>query len=624
MARPIRSTAARRALAIATAAAAVAGSSALLTPGTSLASSHREAPYISTDPAVDNTDTYAFVSPDAPGTATLIANVSPFQDPAGGPNYYPFATDARYNINIDNNGDGVPDVTFRWTFKDVDNRGTTAHGDKAGGTFLYNDGPIKTLTDAHLLFRQTYTLTQVVNPTSNSPVSTDILTDVPVPPDNIGIGSIPDYITLRDQAVQAGTVGSGTFAGVKAYAGQRKDPFFLDLRVFDLLYGGNLKETGFNHLVDKSVNTMAIQVPFALLAGGGDPKANPVVGVWASTERQSVRTLAATGAAPATSATRSSDTVTASGNWSQVSRLGNPLVNEVVVPANLKDYFNRSTPDTDHTVQPVVDKVTDPELPNLVKLLYGIPNPNGTPKGAGRPDLFHTFLTGLSAKNYPDLGLNLNGMDLNANNVGVPSEELRLNLGIPASSNPNRLGAIGGDAAGFPNGRRLRDDVVDIALKVVEGVLIPDQDPALKATVKTLGDGVDNGANGLGGVFTGDGVLGAFPYVADPNPGSDIPIGATPVTFTQNFSSKNGVVSTNISNLSPAIPGGFAQLYRVNADGSLTGLAMSQLNAAGTATTVHMFNAPVGSKLTLNYRVFPPRTSSAQVNRGLPTTITVH
>ena len=623
MARPTRATATRRCLALVTAAAAVAGGSALLGPGTSLASSHREAPYISTDPAVDNTDTYAFVSPDAPNTATLIANVSPLQDPSGGPTYFPFATDARYNINIDNNGDGVPDVTYRWMFKDVDNRGTANHGDKAGGSFLYNDGPVKTLTDAHLLFRQTYTVQQILNSTSSSPTVTDILTDVPVPPDNVGIGSIPDYVSLRNQAVAAGTVGSGAFAGVKAYAGQRKDPFFLDLRVFDLLYGGNLKETGFNHLSDKSVNTMAIQVPLTLLAGGGDVKANPVVGVWASTERMSVRTLAATGAAPATSTTRSSDTVTASGAWTQVSRLGNPLINEVIVPANLKDYFNRSTPDTDHTVQPVVDKVTDPELPNLVKLLYGIPNPNSTPKGAGRPDLVHTFLTGLSAKNYPDLGLNLNGADLNANDKAVPSEELRLNLSIAPSNNPNRLGAVGGDAAGFPNGRRLRDDVVDIALKVVEGVLIPDQDPAVKATVKTLGDGVDDGAAGLGSIFPGDGQIASFPYVADPNPGSDVPVGAVPVRFTQNFTSSHGTVSANVSAISPAIPGGFVQLYRVAADGSLTGIGTSQLNAAGTASNVLTFTQAVGSKITLNYRVFPPRTSAAHVNRGLPTTITV-
>lgn len=623
MARPPRTSARKRALAVLTAAATVAGGAALLGPGTSSASSHREAPYISTDPAVDNTDTYAFVSPDNPDTATLIANVSPFQDPAGGPNFYPFATDARYNINVDNNGDGVPDVTFRWTFKDIDKRGTTNHGDKAGGSFLYNDGPVTALDDPNLLFRQTYSVDAITNPTTPGAVTASIIADAPVPPNNVGVASMPDYVALRDAAVKAGTIGAGPFSGSKVYAGQRKDPFFLDLRVFDLLYGGNLTETGFNHLADKSVNSIAIQIPKRLLAGGGNVTANPVVGIWATTERQSVRTLAATGAAPATSGTRSSDTVTPSGSWVQVSRLGNPLVNEVVVPANLKDYFNRSTPDTDRTVQPVVDKVTDPELPNLVNLLYKIPNPNGTPKGKGRPDLVATFLTGISKKSYPDAGVDLNGMDLNANNKGLPSEQLRLNLSIPPSANPNRLGVLGGDLAGFPNGRRLRDDVVDIALKVVEGVLIPDQDPAVKAAVKGLGDGVDSGAAGLGAAVPGDGILASFPYVADPTPGSDVPVGATPVSFQQNFTSSNGSVFASLSRISPAIPGGFAQLYLVNADGSVRGLGTAQLNAAGTDSNVLRVPSRPGQKLTLNWRVFPKRGSAAQLNRGLPTTVTV-
>lgn len=621
-----RTTARRRVLVVLTAAATVAGGAALLGPGTSSASSHREAPYISTDPAVDNTDTYAFVSPDNANTATLIANVSPFQDSAGGPNYYPFATDARYNINVDNNGDGVPDVTFRWTFKDVDNRGTTDHGDKAKGSFIYNDGAVTSLTDPHLLFRQTYSVEAITNPTSSAAATATVVTDAPVPPDNVGVGSIPDYVALRDQAVKAGTIGSGPFAGTKVYAGQRKDPFFLDLRVFDLLYGGpnnKFGETGFNHLDDKNVNTLAIQVPKALLAGGGDVTANPVVGVWATTERQSVRTLAATGAAPATSPTRSSDTVTPSGGWSQVSRLGNPLVNEVVVPANLKDYFNRSTPDSDHTVQPVVDKVTDPELPNLVNAVYGVPNPNGTAQGKNRPDLVAVFLTGISKKSYPPAGADLNGMDLNANNKGVPSEELRLNLSIPPAANPNRLGVLGGDVAGFPNGRRLGDDVVDIALKVVEGVLIPDQDPAIKAVVKTLGDGVDSGAPGLGAPHPGDYLINSFPYVGDPIPGSDVPNGATPVAFQQTYTSSNGSVYASLTRIAPPIPGGFAQLYLINADGSARGLGTAQLNAAGTASNVIRVPSTPGAKITLNWRVFPKRGSAAQVNRGLPTTVTV-
>ncbi len=180
MASPSRPSVRTRAAVILTAAATLAGGAALLGPGTSSASSHREAPYISSDPAVDNTDTYAFVNPDNANMATLIANVSPFQDPAGGPNYFPFATDARYNINVDNNGDAVPDLTFRWTFKDIDKRGAAQHGNKGGASFLYADGPVTSLDDANLLFRQSYSVEVIANPTSSTPTATTLIADAPV------------------------------------------------------------------------------------------------------------------------------------------------------------------------------------------------------------------------------------------------------------------------------------------------------------------------------------------------------------------------------------------------------------------------------------------------------------
>lgn len=614
-----RQSARSRAVAVLAAAATVAGGAALLGPGTSSASSHREAPYTATDPQVDNTDTYAFVSPDDPNTATLITNVIPFQDPAGGPNFYPFATDARYNINVDNNGDAVPDLTFRWTFKDDDRRGAAKHGDKVGGSFLYNDGVVDSLNDDNLLFRQTYTVQAITNPTSDTATTVTLVDNAPVPPANVGQASIPNYLPLRDEAVKAGTVGAGPFAGTKVFAGQRKDPFFLDLRVFDLLYGApnnKFGEVGFNHISDKNVSSLAIQIPKSLLALNGSVANNPVVGVYATTERQTTRVLADTGAGPATSQTRSSDEVTTpdATKYSQVSRLGMPLVNEVVVPANLKDYFNRSLPTQDANL---LGKVQDPELPYLVEALYGVPNPNKTEKGANRPDLVSVFLTGVD-------GLNASTMNKDAAAASIkPSEMLRLNLGIEPASNPNRLGVVGGDTAGFPNGRRLNDDIVDIALQVVEGVLVPDQDAAVKTAVKGLGDGVNSAARGLGSGFVGDGLLPSFPYVGDPMPGSDVPDGATPVSFTQEVTSSNGTVRTQIRNISPAIPGGVVQLYRVNPDGSLTGFGTSQLNAAGTESIVRTFRAKPGSKITLNFRVFPKRGSAAQVNRGLPTTITV-
>ncbi|MEO6203769.1 MAG: DUF4331 domain-containing protein, partial [Mycobacteriales bacterium] len=543
MATPTGPSARKRAMVILTAAATVAGGAALLGPGVSSASSHREAPYISTDPSVDNTDTYAFVNPNDANMATLITNVSPLQDPAGGPTYFPFATDARYNINVDNNGDAVPDLTFRWLFKDVDKRGTVQHGNKGGASFLYADGPVTSLTDDNLLFRQTYTVQAIANPTSATPIVTTLINDAPVPPNNVGIGTIPDYKTLTDQAVAAGKIGSGPYSGASVFAGQRKDPFFLDLRVFDLLYGGPanpLQFTGFNQVKDKNVNTLAISVPKNLLAAAGSVTDNPVIGVYATTDRHSTRTLQATGANPGSPQVSSDNTTD---DWVQVSRLGSPLVNEVVVPAPFKDYFNRSTPDQDAKLQPVVDRVIDPELPYLVESIYGIPNPNkasGTKKD--RADLVQVFLTGVDG---------LNNINLNKANGNVPSEMLRLNLSIAPTAKPNNLGVIAGDNAGFPNGRRLADDVVDIALKVVEGILVPEVDPATLATVKTLGDGVNNSAQGLGAAVQGTGNLASFPFVADPLTGTDSPVGGTPVAFTQKVTSSGGKVTTQVTNITP-------------------------------------------------------------------------
>ncbi len=182
---------------------------------------------------------------------------------------------------------------------------------------------------------------------------------------------------------------------------------------------------------------------------------------------------------------------------------------------------------------------------------------------------------------------------------------------------------LAGDNAGFPNGRRLGDDVVDIALKVVEGALVDGVDPMVKKAVLGLGDGVDDSAQGLGAATQGTGNLATFPYVADPLTGTDSPVGGTPVSFTQKVTSAGGKVSTQVTGISPAIPGGFVQLYRVNADGSLTGFGTSQLNAAGTASIVRTFTGKPGEQITLNFRVFPKRGSAALVNRGLPTTVTI-
>src|SRR5690349_20143040 len=212
-----------------------------LGPGSASASSHREAPLIAADPAVDNTDVYAFVSPERAGYVTFLANFSPFEEPNGGPNFYPFATDATYNINVDNDGDGKADAIFRYTFQTQDKRGNN--------TFLYNNGPVTSLDDENLLVRQTYTLESSFN---GGPFKTRVK-DAPVAPSRTGKASMPDYGKLRDQA--AITLPGGW----KSFAGQADDPFFLDLRVFDLLYGGDLSEVGQDTLGGYNVNSIALQ-----------------------------------------------------------------------------------------------------------------------------------------------------------------------------------------------------------------------------------------------------------------------------------------------------------------------------------------------------------------------------
>lgn len=439
--------------------------------GPVLASSHREAPLISGDPPVDNTDVYAFVSPDKPDTVTLIANWYPFEEPNGGPTFYPWATDAHYDLNIDNNGDAKADLTYRWDFRTDDRRGND--------TFLYNDDPVTSLDDPDLLFRQTYTLTLIDRP--NGRVTT-LASGAKVAPSNVGVASMPNYGVLRNQAITP-------IAGGQSFAGQADDPFFLDLRVFDLLYGGNLSEVGQDTVAGYNVNTLAVQVPKSALTLGNNPTRNPNIGVWSDTERYSLTV-------------RAPGTQQSSGSEVQVSRLGNPLVNEVVVPAGLKDKFNSLLPEQDRTVAALVNRINVPEVPALVQRIYGIPAPV-TP----RNDLVEIFLYGITTKfgtqlGNLDLNSQLNNLDVNPANF-APSEQLRLNTSIPPAAQPNRLGLLGGDRQGFPNGRRLADDALDISLQVLEGAAAGGIVQALAA-----GDRVDANNVPFGAVF---------PYVALPN-----------------------------------------------------------------------------------------------------------
>jgi hypothetical protein len=389
------------------------------------ASSHREAPLISNDPQADTTDVYAFVSPDAPDTVTLISSWIPFEDPAGGPNFYRFGDNVLYEFKIDNNGDAAEDIAFQFRF--------TSHV-RNPNTFLYNTGPIKALDDPNRNLYQTYSLTRI----DAGRVTFEgggLLTM----PDNVGFASTPGY----------GGFGSGIYTfnspgGTgKVFAGQTDDPFFVDLRVFDLLYGGDLSEVGTDSLAGFNVHALALQVPKSSLTAG-----HPVIGVWATASRPAVTT-------------RTSGAETASGPMVQVSRLGGPLVNEVVIPVGNKDKWNGSKPADDAQFG---QYVLNPEVPRLLELIYGLRAP-ATP----RNDLVQVFLTGVPGLNQPP---------------GVTAAEMiRLNTDITPSARPNRMGVLGGDLAGYPNGRRLTDDVLDITVQAAAG--------ALTGVNTSLGDAVN-------------------------------------------------------------------------------------------------------------------------------------
>ncbi|MBV7695295.1 DUF4331 domain-containing protein [Streptomyces sp. TRM70350] len=422
---------------------AAAGVTALQ-PGAAAASSHREAPLISGTPQYDNTDVYAFVSPDKPDTTTIIANWIPFEEPAGGPNFFTFAEDAQYDLHIDNNGDAQGELLFRYTFK------THIKNKK---TFLYNTGPVESLDDPDLNVTQTYDIDLLRLKNQHLVSRTKIADDVPVAPSNVGKASMPDYAKLREQAIHELAGGATTFAG------QADDPFFLDLRVFDLLYGGNLSEVGNDTLKGYNVNSIALQVPNHLIQESAD---QPIVGIWSTTQRKN-----------------------AQGHFRQVSRLGNPLVNEVVNPIEDKDTFNASGPWDDAQF---LDNVTNPELPKLIEAIYKIPAPKEP-----RNDLVDVFLNGVQGLNQPP--------------HVTPSEMLRLNTSIKPAAEPKRLGVLDGDNAGFPNGRRLTDDVIDASLQVVEGELL--------GAKNDLGDAVDQNDKEF---------EKAFPYLALPTEGSRGPL----------------------------------------------------------------------------------------------------
>jgi hypothetical protein len=454
-------------------AAVLSGSLVLGSLGGAGASSHREAPLITEDPVADITDVYAFVSPDRPDTVTLAMNVIPFEAPAGGPNFYKFGDDVLYEIHIDNDGDSEADITYEFRFN------TTVQNP---ATFLYNTGPIDSLDDPDWNIRQKYTVSKQYG-NQRAVVAEDLST----PPDNVGVRSTPNYEALAQAAIHPLPDGGQVFAG------QRDDPFFVDLgSIFDL---GGLRplnqahllplptEPGRDYVAGYNVHTIAVQVPIDQLLSGTEK----VLGVWATTSRRMVRVL------PNIDET----TVPAHhGPWVQVARLGMPLVNEVVIPVGLKDKFNGAQPKDD--VANFGTTILDPELGRLIPVLYpGVTVPTEVDLGlglGGREDLVAIFATGIPGLNQP--------MPLRA-----PGEMIRVNTSIKPTGTEHPLGLLGGDTQGFPNGRRLGDDVTDIELQAVAGAtpFTPDF-----AGNNIITDGVDH--NDLP-------FLESFPYLASPRDG---------------------------------------------------------------------------------------------------------
>src|SRR6266566_42209 len=459
-------------------------------------SSHREAPEISKDPVADSTDVYAFVSPDKPDTVTLIANYIPLQGPAGGPNFYEFGDDVLYEIHIDNSGDGRPDITYQFRFH-------TKLRDP--GTFLYNTGPIETLDSPNWNRRQFLTVTRVRHGNK-----TTVGTNLACPPCNIGPLSTPDYAGLAAAAVH------GLPGGAKVFAGQRAEGFYVDLgSIFDLAnlrpfeqlhnqFGLNVfskAAPGVNATAALNVHSIAIQVPTPELTGKG--AGNPgspasVIGVWTTASRQRVRLW---------DADRGENL--SSGPFRQVSRLGNPLVNEVLIPLGKKDLWNSLPPSDDKAF---ASHVTHPELAALLPSLY----PGVFPQlaalvksGQARADLEAILLTGIPAGIVPGF----------QNNTGqVLADMLRLNTAIAPSDSPNELGIIGGDLAGFPNGRRVFDDVATVELRAIAGATYP---LVNKSFTPDAAAGVVT--DGLTSASVPSGYLGSFPYLGVPYGGFDHP-----------------------------------------------------------------------------------------------------
>jgi hypothetical protein len=465
-------------------------------PTRSLASSHREAPLIVADPLADNTDTYAFRStePGRGGFVTLIANWIPFEEPSGGPHFYKFDDTVLYEIYIDNTGDGVEDITYQFRFKTRFKNPDSVLGMAAPNQAVAGTGGIEplitSLDDPDYNEPQTYSVTRIDR--RGGERGEVIARGLFTPPNNIGERTTPNYETALAQPAVYPLPNGG-----KVFAGQRDEGFYIDVGgVFDTL---KLKSIGATGGVDSTagfnVNTIAIELPIQDLTRTGTVPAGPtapnaVIGVWAVSSRQKIRVL------------RSDffndddeDPLTV-GPFQQVSRLGSPLVNELIIPLRFKDKFNASSPSQDSQF---AQFVTNPQLAQLLSAVFGINIP-----AAPRNDLVAIFATGIPVNSVTGPNYTTFLSD------GRPHEMMRLNVAISPSASPSRLGLLGGDVAGFPNGRRVFDDVVDISLRAVAGGT-PFTPATNIAPNNTLGDGVANNDVPF---------LSRFPYLGTPQSGN--------------------------------------------------------------------------------------------------------
>lgn len=437
-----------------------------------LASSHREAPNIMLDPSADDTDTYAFTARDAPDALTVVANWVPGGNPANGPNFFRFDDRARYFINIDNTGDGKPDIRDRYRFRTI----------FSNTSYSYAQPGVTSFEDPKLQTRQTYSITREKLRNGKRVSQRRIAAGLPVAPSNTGPKTFPDYNAVANQAIK--TVGRD-----KVFVGQRNDAFFIDLgAAFDNINErqGPFGNTGggIDTQAGTSIQTITVQLPEEEVTRdhkrvSGPDAANAVVGVWASTERRRIEVTN----------TRYSSNRGSRGKWVQVSRLGNPLVNELFVPAGLKDAFNAHQPASDN--RRIRRFITEPELARQLNTLA--PGGLGAPEN-DRDDLVEVFLTGMPGLNQ-------------FKGKSTPADTLKLNLGVPPAQTPNRFGVLGGDNAGFPNGRRLEDDATDIVVELAAGFF--------KNNPRPLGDGVDQDDQAF---------LTTFPYQSVPNNGFDNPV----------------------------------------------------------------------------------------------------